>query len=162
MKSHVTAFAGGLLFGVGLLVSGMTEPAKVTGFLDVSGAWDPSLALVMLGAIGVHAVAYRLIRRRPAPLFESTFHVPTRKDVDGKLLAGAAIFGVGWGLAGYCPGPGLTSLAGGSATSAVFVATMVAGMLLQHLTQYVLNHPSRNGGPESNRSIPVANPGLAR
>ncbi|MCA9679540.1 MAG: YeeE/YedE family protein, partial [Myxococcales bacterium] len=123
------AFGAGLLFGLGLVLAGMTIPAKVIGFLDITsaqGAWDPSLMFVMGGAIAVHAVALRLVRRRGAPLFDRTFHLPTRKDLDLLLLAGAAIFGVGWGLAGYCPGPGLVSAAGGMGAGATFVAAMLA------------------------------------
>src|SRR6185295_7370618 len=99
---------------VGLAVSGMTRPSKVVGFLDVFGAWDASLAFVMVGAIGVHAVLQRVIARRGSPLFEDRFHLPTRRDVDARLLAGAAVFGVGWGLGGFCPGPGLVAAASGA------------------------------------------------
>src|SRR5262245_27388916 len=109
-KSAFAAFASGALFGVGLLVSGMTDPAKVTGFLDLFGAWDPSLALVMVGAVGVHVVLRRLVTRRRAPLFDASFHDPTARTIDAPLVAGAAIFGLGWGIAGYCPGPSIVSL----------------------------------------------------
>jgi uncharacterized membrane protein YedE/YeeE len=135
MKSKAFAFVAGALFGVGLLVSGMTRPEKVIGFLDVAGAWDPSLLLVMAGAIAVHLVATRWIRKRPAPVFDATFHVPTRKDIDLSLVAGAALFGIGWGLAGYCPGPGLVGAAVGSAASVVFVVGMTAGILLEHVSR---------------------------
>jgi uncharacterized membrane protein YedE/YeeE len=123
-----TALLSGILFGVGLAVSGMTRPEKVLGFLDVGGAWDASLAFVMAGAIAVHFFAYRLIRGRSAPLFAEKFGIPTRRDIDVKLLAGAALFGVGWGLGGYCPGPGLVSLAAGGKGALVFVASMLLGM----------------------------------
>ncbi|HKU37775.1 MAG TPA: YeeE/YedE family protein [Polyangiales bacterium] len=122
-----SALAAGLLFGAGLLVSGMTNPRKVLGFLDVFGAWDASLMFVMLGAIGVHLFAYRMIRGRSAPLFAPKFVIPSRRDVDAKLLIGAALFGAGWGLGGYCPGPGIVSLPGGSG-AAVFVLAMLTGM----------------------------------
>ena len=125
----LVAFGSGALFGVGLLVSGMTQPAKVIGFLDVFGAWDPSLAFVMLGAIAVHFVAYRLIRRRASPLLAEKWVLPTRRDIDFKLVAGAAVFGLGWGLAGYCPGPAVVSLASGAPGVVVFTAAMLAGML---------------------------------
>ena len=124
------AFCAGLLFGVGLVLSGMTQPQKVLGFLDVFGRFDPSLLLVMGGAVGVHALAYRLITRRNTPLFASHFALPTRRDVDAKLLLGAAIFGAGWGLSGYCPGPSIVSLAAGSTAVVVFVSAMLTGMLI--------------------------------
>jgi uncharacterized membrane protein YedE/YeeE len=126
---ELSALAAGLLFGGGLAVSGMTRPQKVLGFLDVFGHWDPSLMLVMLGAIGVHLFAYRLIRGRSAPLFAAKFAVPSRRDLDAKLLIGAAVFGAGWGLGGYCPGPGIVSLPGGGMGALVFVGAMLAGML---------------------------------
>lgn len=132
MKSKLFALGAGALFAVGLAVSGMTLPSKVTGFLDVAGAWDASLAFVMMGAIAVHFVAQRIIRKRPMPLFDTKFHLPTRKDIDPRLVAGAALFGVGWGLGGYCPGPGLVSAASGSPGALVFVFGMTMGMLAEH------------------------------
>jgi hypothetical protein len=131
VKPSITALTAGALFGLGLGVSGMTHPAKVQSFLDVTGAWDPSLAFVMVGAIAVHFVLFRLILRRRAPLFDTRFHVPTRRDVDLRLLGGAALFGVGWGLVGQCPGPALTNLATFAPTAFVFVAAMATGMLIQ-------------------------------
>ena len=122
------AFLAGLLFGVGLVLSGMTQPQKVLGFLDVFGRFDPSLLLVMGGAVGVHALMYHLITRRNSPLFASTFALPTRRDVDARLLLGAAIFGVGWGLGGYCPGPSIVSLASGASPVVAFVLAMLVGM----------------------------------
>src|SRR6266508_4619266 len=116
MKSPFTAFVSGLVFAIGLAISGMTQPAKVTAFLDFTGNWDPSLACVIAGAIMVHAVLYRAIRRRPTPLFAPTFSVPTRTDIDPRLVGGAAIFGIGWGLGGFCPGPAVTSLGSGQAS----------------------------------------------
>ena len=127
----VVGGVAGALFGAGLLLAGMTRPDKVIGFLDLFGRWDPSLMFVMAGAIAVHLVAYRLVVKRPRPLFDAGFHLPTRRDLDARLLAGAAIFGVGWGLGGFCPGPGLVSAAAGG-DALVFVVTMTAGMLLQH------------------------------
>lgn len=126
---HLPAFVAGALFGAGLLLSGMTQPAKVTAFLDVGGGWDPSLARVMAGAIGVFAVAYRAIARRGRTLRGGRLHLPIRTHVDSNLLAGAAVFGVGWGLAGFCPGPAIVSLASGSTSAIVFVAAMIAGMI---------------------------------
>jgi uncharacterized protein len=128
----VAAGVAGLLFGVGLMVAGMTTPAKVVGFLDVTRGWDPSLGFVMAGAIAVNTVAFRLILRRRAPWFDGAFHLPTRRDLDVGLVVGAAIFGVGWGLGGLCPGPGLVSAAAGSAPALQFVAAMLVGMLAQH------------------------------
>ncbi len=130
MKPALTALAAGALFALGLGISGMTQPAKVLGFLDVTGRWDPTLAFVMIGALAVHFVLYRLIRKRGAPLFDSRFDVPTRRDVDLRLVVGAALFGVGWGLSGQCPGPALTNLATGAWPALVFVAAMALGMIL--------------------------------
>lgn len=127
---RVPAFVAGALFGLGLLISGMTRPAKVTAFLDVGGGWDPSLALVMIGAIGVFALAHRLIARRGRTLGGGPLHLPTTKYVDGALLTGAAVFGVGWGLAGYCPGPALVTAASGALPGLVFVGAMIAGMAI--------------------------------
>ena len=125
------AFAAGLLFGVGLTISGMTRPAKVIAFLDVfGGAWDPSLLFVMGGAVAVTLIAFRLILKRQAPTWADAFVLPTKKTIDGRLLLGAAIFGVGWGLGGFCPGPGIVSVATGAKSPLVFVASMVAGRLL--------------------------------
>lgn len=129
----VLAAASGALFGVGLLISGMTQPAKVIGFLDVTRDWDPSLAFVMGGAVMVYGLLFRLTRsRRAGPWFDVKFHLPTRSDIDLSLVAGAAIFGIGWGLGGLCPGPGLVAAAGGSTAAIAFVGAMLAGMLLQN------------------------------
>jgi uncharacterized protein len=125
----VVALLAGLLFGAGLVVAGMTDPAKVTAFLDVTGRWDPSLALVMVGAIGVHFVLLRRILRRPRPLFASAFEIPRRTRVDAALVIGAAIFGVGWGLGGVCPGPGIVDAASGSTYAIVFTLMMALGAL---------------------------------
>ena len=130
MKSALTSFVSGIVFALGLGIGGMTQPGKVIGFLDFAGNWDPSLAFVMIGAIGVHAFLYRMIRKRPSPTFSSTFSVPTRTEMDMPLFAGAAIFGTGWGIAGFCPGPALTSLASGNSSPVIFSMAMIAGMLL--------------------------------
>jgi uncharacterized protein len=134
-KAQAVSFAAGALFGAGLGVSGMTNACKVVAFLDVTGAWDPTLAFVMAGALAVHVVLARCIRRRSAPLLDTVFHMPKQRALDAPLVVGAALFGVGWGLAGYCPGPVLVSLAGARAPVLVFVAAMIAGMLLQHATR---------------------------
>jgi uncharacterized membrane protein YedE/YeeE len=124
----VASLTAGVIFGVGLALAGMTRPEKVRGFLDFTGAWDPSLAFVMGGAVLVHALAFRLITRRNSPVFAAKFALPTRRDLDAKLLGGAALFGVGWGLGGFCPGPGITSLVGGAAPVAFFVLAMLVGI----------------------------------
>ncbi len=141
MKRNAAAFGTGALFALGLALSGMTKPSKIIGFLDIAGHWDPSLALVMMGAIAVHFVAYRLIRRRSAPLFDTKFHVPTRKDLDLRLVLGAALFGVGWALGGFCPGPGLVAAGGGSLHAIVFLVGMTLGMLVEHVTARALARP---------------------
>jgi uncharacterized protein len=133
MKSsyrNLSALVAGILFGLGLAISQMADPNKVLGFLDVAGSWDPSLILVMAGAVGVTMIAFRWVLRRPAPLFDTTFHLPRVTRVDAPLIVGATIFGVGWGLAGYCPGPALASIATLGADPLVFVATLIAGVLL--------------------------------
>ena len=127
--SRAAALAAGFVFGVGVLVARMTDPAKVRAFLDVMGTWDPSLAFVMIGAITVHFVLLRGILRRSKPVFAQTFQAPPRRSVDGALVGGAAVFGVGWGLGGVCPGPGLVDAAAGSAYAIVFVSTMLLGSL---------------------------------
>ncbi len=134
MPKILAGLACGVLFGVGLAISRMIDPAKVLGFLDVAGDWDPSLALVLIGAVAVSALAFRAIRRRPRPLLDARFHLPARKDVDARLVAGASVFGIGWGLVGFCPGPALAALALGLWQPAVFVAAMLAGMALYRFT----------------------------
>jgi uncharacterized membrane protein YedE/YeeE len=130
-KQLITALVSGLLFGAGLAVGGMTDPRKVIGFLDVGGAWDPSLALVMGGALAVYLPGYWLLRRRrSAPVFAPRFVVPAPRAVDGTMLVGAVLFGVGWGIAGFCPGPAITSIAGLAPDAVVFVPAMLAGALL--------------------------------
>lgn len=131
---QLTHFLAGALFAVGLAVSGMTQPAKVVGFLDVFGTWDPSLAFVMGGAVLVNMAFFRLTVRRPAPFFAAAFNLPTRTDLDPRLIGGAALFGLGWGLGGFCPGPALTSLPAASASVLTFVGAMFAGMWLFKLT----------------------------
>jgi hypothetical protein len=127
----VLAYLAGLLFGVGLVVGGMTQPAKVVGFLDLAGDWDPSLAFVMGGALAVVVPAFRWITRRGAPVCATGFAVPTRRDIDAPLIAGALLFGAGWGLAGYCPGPAITAAASFAPGALLFVAAMLAGFALK-------------------------------
>jgi uncharacterized membrane protein YedE/YeeE len=128
MKPIISVLVAGVLFGLGLGVSGMTQADKVINFLDLSHAWDPSLAFVMGGAFAVHLVLYRLIIRREYPLFTERFGIPTRTDMDAKLVGGAALFGVGWALGGYCPGPGIVSLSSGATNAVVFVGSFTLGM----------------------------------
>lgn len=130
---QAAGFAAGILFGVGLTISGMISPAKVLAFLDVAGAWDPSLALVMAGALFATFIGYRLVLRRPAPLLAPSFSLPTGRAIDGRLIAGAAMFGAGWGLAGFCPGPAIAALVTGSLKAAAFVVAMAIGMRLHQL-----------------------------
>ncbi|MEX2122482.1 MAG: DUF6691 family protein [Woeseia sp.] len=125
----LTPLAAGILFGLGLVISGMVNPAKVIGFLDIAGAWDPTLALVMTGALAVAVPAFRTILKRPSPVLEESFSLSTRTGLDPRLLGGAVIFGVGWGLAGFCPGPALSALATGSVPVLVFVLAMLGGAL---------------------------------
>ena len=125
--SRLLAFATGLAFALGLGVSGMTQPTKVIRFLDVAGAWDPALAFVMVGAIGVHALALWLGKRRSRPALGPAFEAPPRAGIDARLLTGAAVFGVGWGASGFCPGPALVALMSFSPSVLAFVAAMVVG-----------------------------------
>lgn len=129
MRNFSTFFAG-LLFGIGLILSGMANPAKVQNFLDLFGTWDPSLAFVMGGAIMVTAPGFFLVRKRATPLFADLFHIPTRADVDARLLMGAGTFGVGWGLSGFCPGPAITSVPFADSGTLIFGAAMLVGMVI--------------------------------
>lgn len=126
----VSAFLVGLLFGLGLLLSGMTDPGKVQGFLDLFGAWDPSLALVMGGAIAVGVIAFRFAGQRTRALLGGPMRLPTDTRIDRRLLIGSLLFGIGWGLAGFCPGPGIVSAASGQSMGLVFVIAVLLGMLV--------------------------------
>nr|WP_325601301.1 YeeE/YedE family protein [Rhodopila sp.] len=119
-----------MVFGIGLALSGMLNPARVLGFLDLAGDWDPSLAFVLVGAVAVSMIGVAVARRRPRPLLAARFGWPTADRIDGRLLGGAALFGIGWGLAGFCPGPAIASLGLGIGKSLLFVAAMLAGMAL--------------------------------
>jgi uncharacterized membrane protein YedE/YeeE len=130
----IAALLAGLVFGLGLILSGMADPAKVLGFLDLAGAWDPSLAFVMAGAIAVGLVAFGVARRRTVSLLGADMALPPRGRVDRRLVAGSVLFGMGWGLAGFCPGPGLVAVGLGELKAVVFVAAMVAGMGLFEIT----------------------------
>lgn len=131
MKQQLTALAAGAVFALGLGIAGMTQPEKVMGFLDFTGDWDPSLAFVMVGAIGVNALVWwLLVRGREKPVFAEAFALPTRTEIDWRLVTGATLFGVGWGLGGYCPGPGVASMFFGGQSVLLFVGAMLAGMWL--------------------------------
>jgi len=140
MPRIVVALLAGTLFGLGLAISGMMNPAKVVGFLDVAGEWDPTLAFVMGGALLVTIPAFRLILNRPRPILADGFALPTKGALDGRLLGGAALFGVGWGLSGFCPGPAVAALTTGLTPVFAFVAAMIAGMVLY---AWVFERPDR-------------------
>lgn len=130
MKHRISEFVIGLIFGIGLTVSGMTDPGKVIGFLDLFGAWDPSLALVMGGAIFIGVFAFALARKRSTTFLGGALHLPAARDMDRRLLVGSLLFGAGWGLAGFCPGPAIVSVGSGQPKAMVFVLAMLAGMWL--------------------------------
>ncbi len=140
MPRTFVALLAGTLFGLGLAISGMMNPAKVIGFLDVAGGWDPTLAFVMGGALLVTVPAFRLILGRPRPILADGFALPTKSALDGRLLGGAALFGVGWGLSGFCPGPAVAALVTGLTPVFAFVAAMMAGMVLY---AWVFERPDR-------------------
>lgn len=134
-KLTLAALASGALFGVGLVLSGMTDARRVLGFLDVFGSFDPSLLFVLGGAVATTALSFRFVLRQRRPLLASTFELPQAKHVDRRLLGGAAVFGVGWGIAGYCPGPALVGLGAGASEALWFVPAMLAGTLLHRLSE---------------------------
>lgn len=133
----LTSLLLGLVFGVGLIVSGMTNPAKVIGFLDLAGAWDPSLALVMGGAIAVGLIGFALAGRRASSLLGAPMHLPAARHIDRRLVLGSIAFGIGWGMAGFCPGPALVSLGTGNLKAVVFVLAMLSGMGIYEFLQRV-------------------------
>ncbi|WP_423970146.1 DUF6691 family protein [Aurantiacibacter gilvus] len=133
MKTHLPPLASGLLFGAGLALGGMTDPARVRGFLDLFGDWDPTLAFVMGGAVIVMAIAWRFVPRMAHPLFSEKFALPDRNDLTPQLIGGAVLFGIGWGIAGLCPGPGFAVLGIAPKEALVFVACLLGGMLLHRL-----------------------------
>lgn len=142
--SVILQFAIGLLFGLGLVVGGMSDPAKVLNFLDIAampaGTWDPSLAFVMGGGIAVTMVGFRFVFKRSKPIFGEKFQLPSTNELDARIISGPAIFGVGWGLAGFCPGPAFTALGGGTTAALTFVAAMLTGMFA---ARWLANHRSR-------------------
>jgi uncharacterized membrane protein YedE/YeeE len=127
--NRLTEFLVGLLFGLGLILSGMTDPGKIIGFLDIFGNWDPSLAFVMMGAIAVGFVAFAIAKKRTTTILGGALRLPTASHIDKRLIIGSTVFGIGWGLAGFCPGPALVSMASGQIQALWFVSAMVAGML---------------------------------
>ena len=145
MRTSVSALLSGLLFGIGLAISGMTLPETVIAFLDIGGEWDPSLAFVMGGALCIYGLGYwRLTKPGLAPLFAAEFSIPTATGLDPRLLCGAAIFGIGWGVAGFCPGPALTAAASLSPSALYFVGAMLVGMWLQSRLDNKLQSPRRD------------------
>ena len=126
----MASLASGIVFGLGMAISGMTNTERVQGFLDLAGAWDPTLAFVMAGGMCVTFIGYKFILKKPAPLFSDVFHLPTRTDIDKPLIIGAILFGAGWGLVGYCPGPAIAGLSYGYTATLIFVPTLIVGMLL--------------------------------
>ena len=139
--NRITEFFVGLLFGLGLLLSGMTDPAKVLGFLDLFGTWDPSLAFVMGGAIAVGFFAFALARKRTTNFLGGALHLPKATQIDQRLVLGGLTFGAGWGLAGFCPGPGIVSMASGEVKAAVFMAAMLVGMVLYEVAERTWHRP---------------------
>ncbi len=123
-------FVASFVFGLGLVVSGMTNPAKVQNFLDIAGMWDPSLIFTMGGAVVTAAIGFWFVLKRDRPMFADVFQLPAADDIDVKLVAGAALFGIGWGLVGYCPGPALTAVTLGETPTVIFITAMLAGMML--------------------------------
>lgn len=137
------SFIAGLVFGIGLIVAGMTDPAKVLAFLDLAGRWDPSLALVIAGAVGVAAIGFAVARRRTVSWLKLPMRMPVQSRIDAKLVTGSLLFGMGWGLAGFCPGPALVALGAGQWKAAVFVLAMLAGMGIHALLTRRASSPSR-------------------
>ena len=133
MNRNLAALGAGLLFGLGLAISQMLNPAKVIGFLDITGNWDPSLIFVMVGAIAVAFIFFRIILKTPAPKFDRQFHIPTAASIDKNLILGAGLFGIGWGLVGLCPGPAISSLAYGRVESVIFLVAMFVGFYIERL-----------------------------
>jgi uncharacterized protein len=146
MPSLLVALASGLLFGFGLTVSAMVDPAKVLNFLDIAGNWDPSLAFVMIAAISVTAIGFAIASRRGKPLIDTFFRGPTATAMDRRVVLGSILFGVGWGLVGYCPGPALAALSLGNPATWLFVAAMLAGVTSYKLIQSLLSRRARMPG----------------
>jgi uncharacterized protein len=145
IRMNISSFVAGLLFAAGLGIAGMTQPQKIISFLDITGRWDPSLMFVMGGALAVHLISYRLITRRKSPLFDNSFHIPNRTDIDFKLIGGSALFGIGWGLSGYCPGPAVVALTAPGTLIFAFFLSMLGGMIIfERFKGRNANAPSQN------------------
>ena len=138
MRTNISSLLIGLIFAIGLGISGMTNPERIIGFLDIFGDWNPSLIFVMLGALAVHAPLYRMIRKTPAPIFAKTFQVPIRTDITFQLILGSILFGIGWGLIGYCPAPAITAMASLSLKPILFVGAMLVGMMIYRSLERVI------------------------
>lgn len=134
VPQNIASFIVGFIFAIGLTIAGMTQPQKIIDFLN-PWSWDPSLLFVMVGAVGVHLISYPLVKKRASPLLDTKWHVPTRNDITPRLVLGSALFGIGWGLAGFCPGPALASLPTGDNRTVFFVVSMIVGMLLFKKTE---------------------------
>ena len=143
LKENIIVLVSGILFGFGLGLSQMMDRDRVLGFLDLVGVWDPTLIFVLGGAVGVTAIAFRFVLRLPHPLFSNKFYLPTRQDIDPTLIMGAAIFGIGWGIGGYCPGPAITALVLGILNPVLFIIAMIAGSLA-----YTLSSKLTGPGPK--------------
>lgn len=148
IKQNRLALIAGIIFGVGLGLSQMIDRQRVLGFLDLAGNWDPTLLFVLGGAVAVTVISFRFVLNRNTPLLSAQFYVPTRQDIDWRLIAGAALFGIGWGIAGYCPGPGIAALATGDRNPVFFLLSMVAGMIVfNRYGQKQQQTKSKNTGP---------------
>ncbi|WP_094463849.1 YeeE/YedE family protein [Pannonibacter phragmitetus] len=139
MPALILVLLTGLVFGTGIALSGMINPAKVLNFFDVAGTWDPSLAFVMAGALIVTAIGYRFVLKSPRPLFDGQFHLPARKDIDMPLLAGSTLFGIGWGIAGFCPGGSIPALGLMQTDAVIFVAAMIAGIAITRAARQAMS-----------------------
>lgn len=146
MKLYLSTLLAGVLFGSGLAISGMTDPARVTGFLDVAGQWDMTLMFVMAAALIVTLPGFHLLQNWAAPWFAEQFYLPTRKDLDWKLILGSIVFGIGWGLSGFCPGPAIASLVSGTPEVLYFVVAMILGQNISRLFEKLISKPSGNQG----------------
>lgn len=156
MQRHMDTIASlivGLIFGMGLIFAGMTDPSKVIGFLDIGGSWDPSLGLVMGGAILVGVIAFRFARQRTVNFFGGAIKLPTADDIDKRLVIGSLLFGAGWGMAGFCPGPAITSLGTANTKAMLFVLAMIAGMALFEAAERLFKEP-----PAATESQPTPSP----
>ena len=149
----LSAFAVGLVFGLGLIISGMTDPSKIIGFLDLAGAWDPSLAFVMGGAVLVGVVAFRYARKRTVSFLGGAMHLPAARHIDRELILGSLAFGIGWGLAGYCPGPAIVALGARQDKAVVFVISMIAGMALYEAADRLLRARRRRRVPRERSDV---------